>query len=139
MGIPSIRVLIVDDFEPWRQFTRSILLQLPNVQIIGEATDGLEAIQQAEAQEPDLILLDIGLPKLNGLEVASRLTKNAHPAKIIFLTAENDPDAVRRAMSNGAMGYIQKKESKAELLPAIQAVLRGDKFISRRLSKLLRQ
>jgi len=124
----------VDDNETWRRWVYSELGTQQQLQIVGEASDGLEAVRKAHEFKPEIILLDIGLPKLNGLEAASRITKNAPDAKIVFLTAQNDPDVVMQALSNGATGYVLKVDAKTELLAAIAAVLQGLRFASRRVS-----
>jgi len=128
MANAVVRVLVVDDYEPFRQFLRSNLQQRPELQIIGEASDGLEAVQKAEELRPDLVLLDIGLPRLNGIEVAHRISRLVPAAKILFLSQENDPDILAKALSNGAKGYVRKQNAVTELLPAIKAVLGGDRF-----------
>ena len=104
----SVRVLVVDDYEPFRRFVCSMLSKAPGLQVIGEVSDGLEAVQRAEELQPDLILLDIGLPKLNGLEAANRIGCVAPSSKIIFVTNENGSDVVHAALSNGAKGYVLK-------------------------------
>jgi DNA-binding NarL/FixJ family response regulator len=88
----EVRVLLVDDYKPFRQFVCSMLPKAPGLQVIGEASDGLEAVQKAEELQSDLILLDIGLPELNGLEAASRIGRVALSSKIIFVTHENASD-----------------------------------------------
>jgi DNA-binding NarL/FixJ family response regulator len=98
--------------------------------VIGEASDGLEAVQKAETLKPDLILLDIGLPYLNGIETENRLCRLVPSAKVLFLTQNNDADIVWAALSNGALGYVLKTDAGSELLPAIKAILRGEKFVS---------
>jgi DNA-binding NarL/FixJ family response regulator len=104
-----------------------------NLQVIGEVSDGLEAVQRAEELQPDLILLDIGLPKLNGLEAASRIGLVAPSSKIIFVTNENGSDVVHAALSNGARGYVLKSDAGSELLRALETVLGGGRFVSRRV------
>ena len=133
MGDRSIRILIIDDYEPWRRFVSATLQKQPNFQIIGDAADGLEAVQQAQELQPDLILLDIGLPTLNGIEAARRIHQVCPDAKILFASQNHDPGIVEAALSNGARGYFLKGDGKTELLRAIETVLRGDKFISSRL------
>ena len=93
----TVRVLVVDDFEPWRQQVCSMLQTRPELPVVAEAGDGLEAVQKAQELKPDLILLDIGLPNLNGLEAANRIRQVAPDASIIFLTQNNDKDVVRAA------------------------------------------
>jgi DNA-binding NarL/FixJ family response regulator len=133
MATPSIRVLVVDDFAAWRRFVCSRIQNQPQLQIIAEASDGLEAIEKAQELQPDLILLDIGLPTLNGIEAASRIHEIARGARILFVSQSNDPELVRAALSNGAAGYILKTDAEDELLPAIGAVMRGDWIVSSRL------
>jgi DNA-binding NarL/FixJ family response regulator len=124
------RVLVVDDFEPFRHFLCATLEVRPELQVIGEASDGLQAVQKAEESQPDLILLDIGLPKLNGIEAAHRISRLVPGAKIIFVSQENDADVVSAALSNGAKGYVLKLDASRELLPAVESILRGKDFIS---------
>jgi len=88
--LSTIRALVVDDFQPFRQFVCSTLEQIPGLQIIGEASDGLEAVQKAEELKPDLILLDIGIPILNGIEASHRISKLVPSATVLFLSQEND-------------------------------------------------
>ena len=98
--------------------------------VIGEASDGLEAVQKAEELRPDLILIDIGLPKLDGIEAAHRISRLVPSATVLFLSQENDADVVATALSNGARGYVLKLDANGELLPAVESVLRGRRFIS---------
>jgi len=126
----SIRILLVDDFPVWRLQLRSILAAHPEWQVVGEASDGLEALQKAEQLSPDLILLDIGLPKLNGIAVEYRLCETVPAAKVIFVTQNDDLDVVEAVFSNRTQGYVLKSDARRELVPAIQTVLRGDRFLS---------
>jgi two-component system nitrate/nitrite response regulator NarL len=126
----SVRILVVDDFEPWRQQVCSILQIRPGLRVVAEIADGLEAVQEAKELQPDLVLLDIGLPNLNGLEAANRIRQVAPSAKILFLTQNNDKDIVRAALSSGAQGYVLKTDAGSELLPAVAGVLGGDDFVS---------
>jgi chemotaxis response regulator CheB len=92
-----MRILVVDDSEPWRQRVCSILQTRPEFRVVAEAVDGLEAVEKAQAVNPDAILLDLGLPNLNGLEAAKRIRQLAPKAKIVFLTQNRDRDVVRAA------------------------------------------
>jgi DNA-binding NarL/FixJ family response regulator len=121
----AIRVLVVDDYEPWRRFVSTTLQKQPELQIIGEAVDGLEAVQKAGELQPDLIVLDIGLPSLNGIEAARRIRKLSPESKILFISQESSADVVQEALALGALGYVVKAHAGSELLPAVEVVLEG--------------
>jgi DNA-binding NarL/FixJ family response regulator len=131
----SILILIVDDFENWRRQVHSLLQARPGWQVIAEASDGSEAVQKAEDLKPDLILLDIGLPKLNGIEAAREIRQRSPTSKIIFLSQNSDLDVVRAALGTGALGYVLKTDAGHELLPAVDAVLGGKQFVSSSLKR----
>src|SRR5204862_4944745 len=97
METPIVRIIVVDDYEPFRRFVCSMLEQRPELRVVGEASDGLEAVQKAEELQPDLILLDIGLPALNGMEAARRIRKLAPHSKILFVSMESSPEVVQEA------------------------------------------
>ena len=126
----NIRVVIVDDFEPFRGFVRASLRKMPELEVICELSDGLTAVQKAEELDPDLILLDIDLPSLNGIEAARQIRKLVPKAKIIFLSQESSDDVVQESLSLGALGYVVKALAGSELLPAVKAVLEGKQFVS---------
>jgi len=128
--LTPVRVLVVDDFEPFRQFVCLTLVKGPDLQVVGEASDGLEAVQKAAELKPDLILLDIGLPTLNGIEAARQIRKLALESKIIFLSQESSADVVQAGLSVGAWGYVVKARAGSELLAAMDAVMSGKKFVS---------
>ena len=123
-----VRVLIVEDFEPFRRFVCSMLDERDDLQIVGEASDGLEAVQKTEELQPDLIVLDIGLPSLNGIEAARRIRKLSPKSKILFVSQESSADVVQGALATGAKGYIVKTHAGKELLTGVDAVLRGEQF-----------
>jgi len=127
-----VRVLVADDFPAFRRTVHRILEQRQDVQLVGEASDGLDALQKAEELLPDLIVLDIGLPKLNGIEAARRIGKLSPKSKILFLTVESSPDVVQEALSLGG-GYVLKAQAERDLLAAVEAVLQGKQFVSRGL------
>jgi DNA-binding NarL/FixJ family response regulator len=132
-----IRLLVVDDFEPWRRFVASTLQKRSDLRIVFEASDGLQAVRKAEELHPELILLDIGLPTLNGIEVARRLRSLAPSSRIIFVSENYEPDIAQAALDAGARGYVIKADAGRELLSAIQAVIEGKQFVSRRLADQL--
>ena len=121
-------ILVVDDFESYRRFVVSELQKRAEAQLIYEASDGLEAVQQAEEHQPDLILLDIGLPRLNGIEAARRIREVSPNSKVVFVSQESSRDVVQEALSIGAQGYLLKSDG--ELLFAVDAVLQGKQFVS---------
>lgn len=125
-----LRILVVEDFIPYRRFILSTLASMGDLQVIGEVSDGLEAVQQAVELQPDLILLDIGLPSLNGIEAARQIRKLIPESKIIFLTQESSAEVVQEALSLGARGYVVKTMAESELLTAVEAVLLGKTFVS---------
>src|SRR5205809_2668862 len=134
LGTSSIRVLVVEDSEEFRKFICAKLGERPELQIVGEDTDGLQALQRADELQPDLILLDIGLPSLNGIEVARQIPKISPKSKILFVSQESSADVVQEALRTGARGYVLKMDAGSELLIAINVVLRGEQFVSRRLA-----
>jgi DNA-binding NarL/FixJ family response regulator len=93
-------------------------------------SDGLEAVKKAEELKPDLVLLDIGLPKLNGIEAARQIRQFSHNSKIVFLSMVKSVDIVQAALGTGALGYVCKADAQSDLLPAMEAVLRGEPFVS---------
>ena len=124
-----VRVLVVDDFEPFRRILSSMVGEREGLRIVGQAADGVEAVRLAEILSPDLILLDIALPGLNGIEAARRIRRGAPECKILFVTQNSSPALAREALRLGA-GYILKTDTTAEFLPAVEAVLAGRKYIS---------
>jgi DNA-binding NarL/FixJ family response regulator len=135
MGRSIIRVLIVDDYEPWRRFIRLTLLAYERLQVIGEACDGLEAVPKAQELQPDLILLDIGLPHLNGIEAARKIREVSPESKILFVSENRSLDIVEKALSTGASGYVLKADGATELLAAVGAILQGKQFMSAQLGR----
>jgi len=128
--MPPITVLVVDDFEPFRRFVCPILEREAGLRVVGEASDGLEGVQKIEELQPDLILLDIGLPGLNGIEVARRVGKLAPHARILFISQESSFDVVQECLRLGGRGYLHKQRAASELPDAIKTVLAGGEFVS---------
>jgi DNA-binding NarL/FixJ family response regulator len=121
---------------PFRRFVCSTLEKRGDLHVVCEVSDGLEAVQKAEELKPDLILLDVGLPTLNGIDAAREIRKLAPESKIIFLTQECSAEVVQAALNLGARGYVLKITAASELLAAVEAVLRGDQFVSSGLQSL---
>jgi DNA-binding NarL/FixJ family response regulator len=124
-------VLVVDDFEPFRSFVCSTLKQKPELEVVCELSDGLAAVQKAAELKPDLILLDIGLPGLNGIEAGRQIRNLVSDSKIIFLTQESSEDVVQAALGLGARGYVVKTRAGSDLLAAVEAVLQGQQYVSK--------
>jgi DNA-binding NarL/FixJ family response regulator len=126
----AIRVLVVEDFEPFRRFVCSAVGDSSELQVICEVSDGLEAVQKAKELQPDLILLDIGLPNLNGIEAARQIRKLSPQSKMLFVSQESSTEVIEEALSLGAMGYVIKAHAGRELLLAIEVVRGGRQFVS---------
>jgi DNA-binding NarL/FixJ family response regulator len=133
--VTDYKILLVDDFEEFRRFVSAVLKKRTEFHLY-QASDGEEAIQRAEELQPDLVLLDIRLPRLNGIEAGRRIREVSPNSKIIFVSQESSADIVHEAMELGAYGYLWKSDAAVELLPAVDAVLQGKQFLSRRLSSL---
>jgi DNA-binding NarL/FixJ family response regulator len=128
-----LRVLLVEDFEPFRRFSWTTL-QKTELQIIAEVSDGLEAVRKAQELQPDLILLDIGLPGLNGIEAARRIRTLSPQSRILFVSQESSADVIEEAMNSGALGYVAKTQAASDLLAAVEAVREGRTFVSNGLA-----
>jgi DNA-binding NarL/FixJ family response regulator len=113
-----------------RQTVRATLQKRRDLQIVGEASDGLEAVQKAVELNPDLILMDIGLPSQNGIEAARQIRELVPKARILFLSQETSPEVIQEALSMSASGYVVKVNAGIELVPAIDAVVSGEQFVS---------
>ena len=124
-----IRILIVDDHGVMRAGLRSMLEDVSEFEIVGEASNGHEALQLASEYLPDIVLLDIGLPDIDGIEVTRRLRKLVPQSQVILLTVYEDESLLREAIEAKASGYVIKRAVEAELISAIQAVSRGDMYI----------
>jgi len=132
----NIRILVVDDFAPWRRFVSSMILrEEPEWHIVSEVEDGLEAVNKAKELMPDVILLDIGLDKLNGIEAARQIREIAPDLKLLFLSAFDSMEVVEEALDTGASGYVVKLDAASELIAAVKAVLQGRQFVSSRIRK----
>jgi DNA-binding NarL/FixJ family response regulator len=129
MSHATVRILMVDDYEPFRDFVLSMLGTRPELRIVGQASDGEEAVRQAQRLKPQLILLDIGLSRLNGIEAARQIRTVSPESQIMFVTQESSDEVMQEAISSGAKGYIFKSKAAIELLAAVEAVLGGRLFL----------
>jgi DNA-binding NarL/FixJ family response regulator len=131
---PPIQILVVDDYEPWRNFVRSALIGHIESCIICEAADGLEAVQFAADLQPELVTLDLGLPKLSGIEAATQIRERCPNTKILFLSENRSEEIVQAALAAGGTGYVVKSDG-AELLKAVDTVRQGGQYISQTLAQ----
>jgi DNA-binding NarL/FixJ family response regulator len=135
-GVPlSVRVLMVDDHDVVRRGIRSVLSSESDFEVVGEASAGLEAVRKAEELKPDLILLDISLPDINGIDVAVRIRQVAPESQILFLSQHDSIQVANEALKTGARGFVAKADAARELPGAIRTVVSGNIFLSERLSK----
>ena len=134
MSEARIRVLLADDHRLFRAGIRALLQTVADFEVIAEAGDGREALGLVAAHHPDVVLLDIMMPELNGLDAAARLARASPRARVIVLSMNADPDSVLRALRAGAVGYLVKTADPAELELAIRAVMRGERFLSSAIS-----
>ena len=134
MDTLSIRILLAEDYEPWRRLFRSTFQKQPELQVVCEVSDGLEAVRKAEELQPDLILLDIGLPKLNGIEAARQIRNRAPKSKILFLSEYRSSDIAGEVLRTGASGYVVKSDVATDLLRCVKAVREGKQFVSASLA-----
>jgi DNA-binding NarL/FixJ family response regulator len=124
-----IRILIVDDSDRWRHSVRLLLAQADNLEVVSEASDGLDAVQKCEQLQPDLVLLDIDLPKMSGFEVARQLSELSPSTKILFLSSYQFPDVMSEALKIGS-GYVVKANAARELVPLITTMIQDELFSS---------
>jgi two-component system, NarL family, response regulator NreC len=122
-----VRILLVDDNESWRKFASFMLRQEALFEIVGEVADGLQAVTMAQQLKPTVVLMDIGLPGLNGIEAGKRIRAQVPKAKIIFVSAESDPDVIGAALSIKASGYILKSDAGRKLVIGINSVVQSCK------------
>jgi len=133
--MPEFRVLVVEDYAPFRRFICSTLGKRRELQIVGEVSDGLEAVLKVRELRPDLILLDVGLPTLNGIEAARRIRELSPKSKILFVSQESSAEIVQEAFRLGALGYVNKRQAGTDLLAAVEALCQGTRFVSAGLSR----
>ena len=135
--IKPIRVLLADDHTLMRAGVRALLEKLPGMEVVGEADDGRGVLSLVTMQQPDVVLMDIAMPGLNGLEALDRMTREFPDVRVIILSMHNSEEYVWRALKSGADGYLLKKSATAELETALQRVVEGDIYLSREISTQL--
>ena len=134
-----LKILIVDDFELFRRSICFLLKHRPEFDIVGEASDGLEAVQKAEELKPDLILLDASLPKMRGIDAAREIRKLLPDSQIIFMNYESNANLVQETLSMGISGYLVKTSADKDLLNAVDAIAKGERFCSPDLADRVRR
>lgn len=136
----QIRILIADDHAIVREGLRALLATEPGLELVGEANDGAQAVSKAHALKPDVILLDLMMPRMDGVEAILAIKKDWPEARIIVLTSFSDDEKVFSAIRSGALGYLLKDSSPNDLLSAIRTVANGEGFLSRTIaSKVMRE
>lgn len=132
-----MRVLLADDHSIVRRGLRSLLESEPDLTVVGEAADGLEALKLCSEHEPDAIILDVAMPKMNGIEVAERVQKLPHPPRVLILSMHADESYILRALAAGARAYLLKDATDEDLIPALRAVQAGRPFFSPSVTSVL--
>jgi len=127
----TVSVLVVDDYKPWRNFIVSSLQKWPGLQVVGQASDGEEAVQKSIQLQPDLIVLDIGLPKVSGIEAARQIRQRLRNARILFCSENRSPHVAQEALRVGTGCYLVKSDAGRDLLSAVTSVIAGKRFVSR--------
>ena len=125
-----IRILLADDHNVVRRGLRLLLESQPEFSVVGEAADGRQAVEQAEAAKPDVVVLDITMPCMNGIQVAEHLKEIKCRTKVLFLTIHEEPEFISAAFSAGGVGYVSKLRLASDLVNAIREVFGGREFIS---------
>jgi two-component system, NarL family, response regulator NreC len=133
----KIRIVLADDHKLMRSGLRVLLEQQPDLTVVGESSDGREAVALVASQRPDVLVMDVGMPSLNGIEAAVQITQSNPEAAIVMLSMHSDESYVLRALKAGAKGYLLKDSAEADLIRAVRAVAEGKSFFSPAVSKVL--
>jgi two-component system, NarL family, response regulator NreC len=132
-----VRVLLADDHGIVRRGLRTLLETEAGLSVVAEASDGMEALRLAEEHEPDTLIVDVGMPKMNGIEVAARMQKLPRPPAVIILSMHSDESYITRALAAGARAYLLKDATDEDLLPAVRAVAAGKPYFSPAVTAVL--
>lgn len=132
----TVRVLVIEDAEIWRKFILTLIQESPAYEVAAIAENGLDGVQKAKKLQPEIVLVDVGLPRLNGIEAARQIRKACPQIRIVFLTENTDPAVVTAAFEVGADGYVVKSDAHRELLLSLKLVQREKQFLSRRVRKI---
>jgi DNA-binding NarL/FixJ family response regulator len=127
----SVRILVVDDHEMLREQFCALLRNQPGFEVICEAANGLEGVSRAQELQPDVVVLDISMPSLGGIEAAGRIRRVAPKSQIVFLSQHNSETIAQTALATGALAYVTKSSASDDLVPAVKAVSEGKKFVSK--------
>jgi two-component system, NarL family, response regulator NreC len=131
------RILLADDHQLMRSGVRLMLEREPDLTVVGEAADGREAVALAKSLKPEVVVMDIGMPNLNGIEAAHQMTQELPDLAVVMVSMHSDESYVLRALKSGARGYLLKDSAEADLIKAVHAVAGGKSFFSPAVSKLL--
>jgi two-component system, NarL family, response regulator NreC len=135
----TIRILLADDHTVMRSGLRLLLERQPNLQVVGEAADGRQAVDMAAAEKPDVVVMDIAMPHLNGVEAARQIALRSPETAIVILSMHSDESYVIRSLKAGARAYLLKDSAEADLIAAIHAITEGKSYFSAAVTKLLKE
>jgi len=135
--MPALRLLLADDHEIVRQGLRSMLEAQRDCQVIGEAADGRQAVTMTKELNPDVVILDIGMPSLNGLEATRQILKLRPQTKVLILTMHESDSVIREVLDAGARGYILKTDAGRDLVSAVESLRRNKTFFTSRVSQMI--
>jgi len=135
--MPKTRILIADDHDVVRRGLRALLHSFPDFTVVAEASDGEEAVRLARERKPDVILMDISMPHLDGIEATTRIMQQQPDARVVILSVHEDEEYVQRILKAGARGFVLKNASRKEIAQAIRSALSGERFFSPGISRLI--